>query len=74
MKKIICCLFALVALSGCAHDLGNRFEPTTPRDNMVLIYYYRPSHFLGSGVSYDIKENGRHIVTLYNGGYFPYMT
>jgi len=74
MKKFIFCLFAIITLSGCAHDLGHRFEPIAPRGDMALIYYYRPSHFLGSGVSFDIKENGQNIVTLYNGGYYPHMT
>ena len=74
MKKILFCLFILASLSGCAHDLGHRFAPTAPQGNMALIYYYRPSNFFGSGVSYDIKENGQSVVSLYNGGYYPHLT
>jgi ethanolamine utilization microcompartment shell protein EutL len=39
-----------------------------------LVYVYRPSSFIGGGVSYDVKVGETPITTLYNGGYFPYFS
>ena len=74
MKKILISLFMLYCLSACGH-LGKQFDgQEVPDENEALIYYYRPSRFIGSGVYYDIKENGEKITTLYNGGYYLHKT
>ena len=74
MKKIINCFILMSFLSGCG-SLGKKFENTIlPPKDEALIYYYRPSHFVGSAISYDVKENGEIITTLYNGGYYPHIT
>ena len=67
-------MFIICSLSACGH-LGKQFDGLeAPDKNEALIYYYRPSHFVGGGVYYDIKENGEKITTLYNGGYYPHKT
>ena len=74
MKKLINCFILMGFLSGCG-SLGHKFENNiTPKQDEVLIYYYRPSHFVGGAVYYDVKENGEIITTLYNGGYYPHIT
>ncbi len=40
---------------------------------MGLVYIYRPSSFVGGGVSYDVKVGETVITTLYSGGYYPYF-
>lgn len=42
-------------------------------DGMGLVYIYRPSSFVGGGISPDIKVGETVVTTLYNGGYFPYF-
>ena len=74
MKKIVCCFLILGVLCGCAAPLGEKFKPITSLSDETLIYYYRPGKFLGSGVYYEIKENGRFITKLYNGSYYPSVT
>ena len=74
MKRIIFCLFALNILCGCSAPLGAKFEPITTLSDETLIYYYRPSRFLGSGVHYTVEENGKPVTKLYNGGYYPALT
>ena len=70
MKKIIF-LLAVFILSGCANR-GARFNPTNiegaPKD-MALVYFYRPSAFQGSAVSFDIIANSKKIGELDNGAY-----
>lgn len=74
MKKILFNLFLLCSLTACG-SLGHKFDGLqTPNENEAIIYYYRPSRFLGCGVYYDIKENGKKVTTLYDGGYYPYRT
>lgn len=72
MKKLVvlCCL----AFCACG-SLGHKFDGIqTPGADEVLIYYYRPSKFIGSGVYYDVDENHKAVTTLYNGGYYPHFT
>lgn len=74
MKKIFFSLSILYFMTACS-SLGHKFDRLqTPNENEAIIYYYRPSKFLGSGVYYDIKENGENVITLYNGGYYPHRT
>ena len=73
MKNIILVSF-VVLLSACG-SLGNKFDGLQkPAPDEVLIYYYRPSKFIGSGVYYDVDENHKTVTTLYNGGYYPHFT
>ena len=61
-------------LAGCS-NLGHEFDGLQkPNADEVLIYYYRPSKFVGCGEFYDVKENGKKVTTLYNGGYFLHKT
>lgn len=74
MKKIFLTISFLYLLPACG-SLGHKFDGLqTPNPNEALIYYYRPSKFIGSGIFYDVKENGNIVTTLYNGGYYPHRT
>ena len=65
MKKLINCFILIGFLSGCG-SLGHKFENNiTPKQDEVLIYYYRPSHFVGGAVYYDVKENGETFASQY---------
>lgn len=65
-------VFGLTA--GCA-TLGPVFSKIDKiPDNVGLVYFYRPSSFIGGGVTYDIKLGETVITTLRNGGYFPYLS
>lgn len=79
MKKIgnqfsvVGILMILLLTTGCA-SLGPAFEQVASMPNgKALIYVYRPSAFVGGGVSYDININKKVIAPLRNGGYFPYF-
>lgn len=77
MKKyriIILVVVVTAVLAGCA-SLGPPFmeEPSIP-EGKALVYIYRPSSFVGSAISYLVTANDMPVVTLYNGGYFPYFT
>lgn len=74
MKKIFFSLCFMCFLSACG-SLGHKFDGLQkPEANEALIYYYRPSKIIGSAISYDVKENGNKVTTLYNGGYYPHKT
>lgn len=66
-------LAGIILLSGCA-TLGPAYQKADKGpDNTGLVYFYRPSGFVGGGVAYDIKTEDNNVVTtLHNGGYFPY--
>ena len=69
-------LGALLYAQGCGPTLGHVYTKVenVPADKAV-VYLYRPSSFIGGGVYYDVKANGKEVVTtLYNGGYYPYVT
>ncbi len=71
--SIIGLLVGLLFVGGCA-TLGPVYQKVEKiPDNMGLVYIYRPSSFIGGGVSYDVKVGERVITTLYNGGYYPYF-
>ena len=67
-------LASMLVLSSCA-SLGPAYQKVEmiPAD-VGLVYIYRPSSFVGGGVSYDIKIGETPIVTLYNCGYYPYFS
>lgn len=67
-------LLPLLLVTGCA-SLGPVYSRVDKvPDNAGLVYFYRPSSFVGGGVSYDIKNGDTVITTLYNGGYYPYFS
>lgn len=67
-------LVMIGALGGCAPTLGQAFQKVqTLPDQGAVVYIYRPSTFVGGGVSYDVRANGVVVTTLYNGGYYPYI-
>ncbi len=72
MKKILI-LSMILLLQACA-NLGEQYQPVNPPTDEAIVYFYRPSRFVGGGASFDIKENGNTIVTMYNNGYYPHQT
>lgn len=60
-------------LQGCV-TLGAQYQQleVTP-DDKAIVYIYRPSRFVGGGVSYNVYADKKIINTLYNGGYYPYI-
>lgn len=60
--------------SGCA-TLGPVYTKVdkVPQDR-GLVYIYRPSSIMGSGVAYDVKVGDNVVTTLHSGGYFPYFS
>ncbi|MBI4490053.1 MAG: DUF2846 domain-containing protein [Deltaproteobacteria bacterium] len=74
MIRIAVFLVGVVLISGCAPTLGLTFKKIDKvPERMGLVYIYRPSSFVGGGVSYDVKVGETVITTLYNGGYYPYF-
>lgn len=73
---IIAALFAcMLFLNGCGPTLGQIYQKAdTVPENMGMVYIYRPSSFVGGGISYDVKVAETPVVTLYNGGYYPYLS
>lgn len=75
MQKLVGIALVLIALTltGCA-SLGPAYQKVEnfPEDK-GLVYIYRPSSFIGGGVSYDVKVGEAPVTTLYNGGYYPYF-
>ena len=62
-----------VVLASCV-SLGPTFmkEPSIP-EGKALVYIYRLSSIVGSAVSYLVHADEMPVVTLYNGGYYPYL-
>jgi hypothetical protein len=69
---LVCTFF----VNGCGSTRGQIYQKAdTIPENMGMVYiYYRPSRFPGRDVTYDVKVGETTIVTLYNGGYFPYLS
>lgn len=67
-------LGTICSIAACAPTLGHVYMKieNVPSDK-ALVYIYRPSSFIGGGVYYDVKANGKVATTLYNGGYYPYV-
>lgn len=67
-------IWAVLLVSGCA-TLGPQYSKVeqVPVDR-GLVYIYRPASFVGGGVSYDVHANQDVVTTLYNGGYYPYLS
>jgi hypothetical protein len=57
--------------SGCATLTK---QPTNifpdPKPDKGLVYFYRESHFMGSAISYNIREKDQVIGAIANGTYF----
>lgn len=71
--RMAACLVCVLLIAGCA-TLGPTYQKTDKiPEGMGLVYIYRPSGFVGGGVSYDVKVGDTVITTLYNGGYYPYF-
>jgi hypothetical protein len=43
-------------------------------ENAGLVYFYRPSSFIGGAIVYDIKTGETVITTLHSGGYYPHFS
>ena len=72
---VSCILLLLVSCSSA--NLGPKFNNfEKPNKNQALVYFYRPKGYVGSMVYYTVKDKSDNIpvVTLYNGGYYPYYT
>ncbi|MCW8821499.1 MAG: DUF2846 domain-containing protein [Sulfurovum sp.] len=68
-----------ILLSGCSAKGPQFSEMQKVEKDKSLIYIYRPSSFVGGGVSYDVhakKSDGTDeiIGNLKNGGYLQYKT
>lgn len=72
---VIASLLLITLLTGCGAKLGPVYQKAEeiPLDS-GLVYIYRPSSFVGGGVSYDVKVGDTSITRLYNGGYYPYFS
>lgn len=67
-------LVGVLLLFSCA-SLGPAYQKIDKiPDNTGLVYIYRPSSFVGGGISPDIKVGETVITTLYSGGYYPYFS
>ena len=61
--------------AGCATtvNLTHKFiEPEEFPDGMALVYIYRPSEVFGAAIGYNVHVDGRLLVPLDIGGYYPY--
>ena len=66
-------LFLLVILTGCAS--GPVFKPLASLpEGKGVVYVYRESSVIGSGVFGTLTANNTAITKIKNGGYFPYVT
>ncbi len=64
---------ATFVFTGCGAK-GEKFGSfKLPSENKSMLYVYRPSSFVGAGISYDIHTNGNNkdeiLGTLRNGGF-----
>lgn len=73
---VVFALGVILYTQGCGPTLGHVYTKVEDMPaNKAVVYVYRPSSFFGGGVVYDVKANGKEVVTtLYNGGYYPYVT
>ena len=70
-------LLALVLLiSGCATTpkTAPPFNPSTPPEGRVIVYFYRPAEFVAGGVAPKVFDNNNYVFALANGKYVEYVT
>jgi hypothetical protein len=74
LRSLLLALGMLAALAGCA-SLGPPFQPlaAVPAGKAV-VYIYRPPSFVGSAVTFKVNAGDLPVISLSNGGYFPYVT
>lgn len=70
MKKILILSITLL-LQACA-NLGEQYQSIQPKEDEAVVYFYRPSRFVGYAKSFDIKEGDKVITVMPNNGYFPH--
>jgi hypothetical protein len=74
LRWILLVLGLLSALAGCA-SLGPPFQPlASVPSGKAVVYLYRPPSFVGSAVSFTVNAGELPVISLSNGGYFPYVT
>lgn len=67
-------IFWALFITGCT-TLGPKYQRVEKiPDSTGLVYFYRPSSFVGGGVAYEIRSGDTVITKLYNGGYYPYFS
>jgi hypothetical protein len=67
-------LVSVVTVTGCA-SLGPAYTRVDKLpENKGLVYIYRPSSFIGGGLSYIVNAGDIPVTTLYSGGYYPYFS
>ena len=72
--KYILTLPLMFSITACS-SLGEPFQNLQePQPDTAQVYIYRPSAFVGGGVSYTVMEDETPIVRLNNGGYYTYST
>jgi hypothetical protein len=72
--KVVLLAGVLASLAACV-SLGPPFQPVAAIPaGKALVYIYRTPSFVGSAVSYTVNAGQLPVVTLYNGGYFPFIT
>lgn len=67
-------LFSLVVgLPGCATTSGPLFKESPVPGGKAVLYFYRESAIMGSGVTHELYVNGEYLAEVTNGGYIPFV-
>ena len=73
-RLALACLVAVV-MTGCAGVQRHKSKPMpTPEPGKGLVYFFRPSSFIGGGVQMKISDADKTIGALQSGTYFFYQT
>ena len=72
MALLVLPFFPVVGLQGCAAT-GPLFKEVQVPEDKAVLYFYRKSSIVGSGLSHELYVNGEYITEITNGGYIPYM-
>jgi hypothetical protein len=73
LRAILLALGLLAALASCA-TLGPPFQPLASiPSGKAVVYIYRPPKLVGSAISFTVNAGELPVITLSNGGYFPYI-
>lgn len=72
MALLVLPLLPVVGLQGCAAT-GPLFKEVEVPEDKAVLYFYRKSSIVGSGLSHELYVNGEYITEITNGGYIPYM-